>query len=141
MSMRKAERIIRDKNKRLPEQYKKVDTSINGDAEHLAEKHKDVEKKLYPLRIDSRTIIYVTKDKLTPEYAEKKRKSMNLERKVEKKGGTTQVEIDVEKLREMVHAGMSPNDIAKELGVSRTTMYSYIKKYDLRNGNRQRTLD
>lgn len=76
--MRKAERIIRDKHRRLPEQCKKVDTSVNGDAEHLAEKHKDVEKKLYPLRIDKRTIIYVTKDKLTLEYAEKKRKSMNL---------------------------------------------------------------
>lgn len=138
--MRKAERIIRDKHKRLPEQCKKVDTSVNGDAEHLVEKHKDVEKKLYPLRIDKRTIIYVTKDKLTPEYAEKKRKSMNLEKVRENRGGNAKADIDVEKLREMVHAGMSPNDIAKEFGVSRTTMYSYIKKYDLRNGNRQRTL-
>lgn len=107
----------------------------------IKDKHKEIEKKLYPLRIDQRTVIYVTKDKLTTEYAEKKRKSMNLERKAEKKGGTTQVEIDVEKLREMVHAGMSPNDIAKEFGVSRTTMYNYMKKYDLRNvEKRQRAL-
>lgn len=125
--MRKSERIARDKHKRLPEQYKKVDTSMNGDAKHLAEKHKEIEKRLYPLRIDSRTIIYVTKDKLTPEYAEEKRKSMNLKQSIEKKGGTTQVEIDVEKLRGMFHAGMSPNDIAREFGVSRTTMYNYIK--------------
>lgn len=139
--MRKAERIIRDKHKRLPEQCKKVDTFVNGDAELLAEKHKEIEKKLYPLRIDSRTIIYVTKDKLTPEYAEKKRKSINMRQGIEKKGGATKVEIDVEKLREMVHAGMSPNDIAKEFGVSRTTMYYYIKKYDLRNvEKRQRAL-
>lgn len=141
MSMRKAERILKDKHKRLPEQYKKVDTSVNGDAGLLSEKHKEIEKKLYPLRIDKRTIIYVTKDKLTPEYAEKKRKSMNLENVRENRGGNAKAEIDVDKLREMVHAGMSPNDIAKELGVSRTTMYSYIKKYDLRNGNRQRDLD
>lgn len=127
MSMRKAERIIRDKHKRLPEQCKKVDTSVNGDAGLLSEKHKEIEKKLYPLRIDKRTIIYVTKDKLTPEYAEKKRKSMNLEKVRENRGGNAKAEIDVEKLREMVHAGMSPNDIARELGVSRTTMYSYIK--------------
>lgn len=58
----------------------------------------------------------------------------------ENRGGNAKAEIDVDKLREMVHSGMSPNDIAKEFGVSRTTMYSYIKKYDLRNGNRQRTL-
>lgn len=142
MNIRKAERIIRDKHKRLPEQCKKVDTSVNGDAGLLAEKHKEIDKKLYPLRIDSRTIIYVTKDKLTPEYAEKNRKSMNPKQGIEKKGGTTQVEIDVDKLKEMVHAGMSPNDIAKEFGVSRTTMYNYINKYDLRNvEKRQRDLD
>lgn len=131
--MRKAERIIKDKHFRQPDKYKKVDTTINGDAKMLAEKQKQVEKKLYPLRIDQRTVIYVTKDKLTPEYAEKNRKSMNLKQSIEKKGGTTQVEIDVEKLRGMFHAGMSPNDIAMEFGVSRTTMYNYIKKYDLRN--------
>ena len=84
--MRKAERIIKDKHFRQPDKYKKVDTTINGDAEMLAEKQKQVEKKLYPLRIDQRTVIYVTKDKLTPEYAEKKRKIMNLEPKGERKG-------------------------------------------------------
>lgn len=76
--MRKAERILRDKHIRLPEQYKKIDNTVNGDAELLAEKHKEIEKNLYPLRIDNRTVIYVTKDKLTPEYAEKKRKNMNI---------------------------------------------------------------
>lgn len=85
--MRKAERIIRDKHKRLPEQCKKVDTSVNGDAELLAEKHKEIEKKLYPLRIDQRTVIYVTKDKLTTEYAEKKRESLKLGTIIEKKRG------------------------------------------------------
>ena len=89
--MRKAERIIKDKHFRQPDKYKKVDTTINGDAEMLAERQKQVEKKLYPLRIDQRTVIYVTKDKLTPEYAEKKRKSMKLDNTPEKKGGRSKM--------------------------------------------------
>ena len=138
--MRKAERIIKDKHFRQPDKYKKVDTTINGDAEMLAEKQKQVEKKLYPLRIDQRTVIYVTKDKLTPEYAEKKRKIMNLEPKGERKGGSTCADIDVEKLREMVHAGMASREIAGNFGVSRTTVDKYIKMYNLRNGNKQKNM-
>lgn len=46
--------------------------------------------KHFPLRIDCRTVIYVIKDKLTPEYAEKKRKLFNsisaIERRVEDTG-------------------------------------------------------
>lgn len=135
--MRKAERIIKDKHLRLPDKYKKVDTTVNGDAELLAKKHKEVEKKLYPLRIDQRTVIYVTKDKLTPEYAEKKRESLKLGTIIKKKGGATNVDIDVKKLREMVYEGMSLRDIACKLGVSRTTISKYIKKYDLRNVEKQ----
>lgn len=89
--MRKAERIIKDKAFRQPDKYKKVDTTINEDAEMLAERQKQVEKRLYPLRIDQRTVIYVTKDKMTPEYAEKKRKSMKLDNTPEKKGGRSKM--------------------------------------------------
>ena len=82
--MRKVDRL-KKLHAPIDDKYKKIDTTVNGDAELLAEKHKEIEKKLYPLRIDSRTIIYVTKDKLTPEYAEKKRKTLGLAPAVEVK--------------------------------------------------------
>lgn len=53
---------IRKRNKQaISDRYKKVDTTVNGDAERLVEEHKEIEKRLYPLRIDHRTVIYVTK--------------------------------------------------------------------------------
>ncbi|WP_302460898.1 hypothetical protein [Bacteroides clarus] len=33
--MRKADRIIRDRHSRIPDKYKKIDTTVNGDAEAL----------------------------------------------------------------------------------------------------------
>lgn len=50
--MRKADRIIRDRHSRIPDKYKKVDTTVNGDAESLAEQHKEVGKRLFPLRLN-----------------------------------------------------------------------------------------
>ena len=44
--MRKADRIIRDRHSRIPDKYKKIDTTVNGDAESLAEQHKEVERRL-----------------------------------------------------------------------------------------------
>lgn len=35
--MRKADRIIRDRHSRIPDKYKKIDTTVNGDVESLAE--------------------------------------------------------------------------------------------------------
>lgn len=42
--MRKSERIIRDRHSRIPDKYKKIDTTVNGDAEILVEQHKKAEK-------------------------------------------------------------------------------------------------
>ncbi len=50
--MRKADRIIRNRHSRIPDKYKKIDTTVNGNAEILAEQHKEVEKRLYPLRLN-----------------------------------------------------------------------------------------
>ena len=33
--MRKADRIIRDRHSRIPDKYKKIDTTVNGDEEAL----------------------------------------------------------------------------------------------------------
>nr|DAV63617.1 MAG TPA: hypothetical protein [Caudoviricetes sp.] len=59
--MRKAERIIRDRHSRIPDKHKKVDPTVNGDVENLAEQHKEVERRLFPLRLSKTTVIYVTK--------------------------------------------------------------------------------
>lgn len=37
-------------------------------------RQREKEKNLHPLRVSQTTVIYVTKDKCTPEYAEKYRK-------------------------------------------------------------------
>lgn len=94
--------------------------------------------RLFPLRLDQRTVIYVTKDKLTPEYAEKKRKQFGVVRPVEKKGGNTRVHVNVEDVRALVREGMLLKDIAKKLGVSKTTIDNYIRKYNLRNEDEKR---
>lgn len=45
--MRRADRIIRDRHSRIPDKYKKIDTTVNGDVESLAEQHKEVERRLF----------------------------------------------------------------------------------------------
>lgn len=90
------------------------------------------ETMLYPLRIDQRTVIYVTKDKLTPEYAERKRKQFRPASKNERKGGNPRAAVNVEEVRTLVRGGMLLKDIARRLGVSKTTIDNYIKKYNLR---------
>lgn len=50
--MRKVDRL-KKLHTPIDSKYKKIDTKVNGDAERLAEMHREVEKKLYPLRIDT----------------------------------------------------------------------------------------
>lgn len=76
--MRRADRIIRDRHSRIPDKYKKIDTTVNGDVESLAEQHKEVERRLFPLRLNKTTVIYVTKDKQNEAYAAKARKRMGI---------------------------------------------------------------
>ena len=129
---------IRKRNKQvISDRYKKVDTTVNADAERLVEEHREIEKRLYPLRIDQRTVIYVTKDKCTKEYAQKRRRQFGIEPSPERKGGNPSVHIEVEEVNKLVQEGMHLKDIARTLGVSRTTVSKYIQKYDLRrNGNK-----
>lgn len=59
--------------------YKKVDLTINGDKTSQAiAAQKKREKKLFPLRLNSKTVIYVTKDKQNSYYAEKARIKMGI---------------------------------------------------------------
>lgn len=130
--MRAVDKKLKLNKQALPDERKKVDTSVNGDAERLVEEHREVEKRLYPLRIDHRTVIYVTKEKCTKEYAQKRRRQFGIESAVERKGGNPRVLIEVEDVSKLVQEGMHLKDIARTLGVSRTTVSKYIQKYDLR---------
>ena len=94
--MRKVDRL-KKLHAPIDDKYKKIDTTVNGDAERLAEMHRETEKGKYPLRIDHRTVIYVTKDKCTPEYAAKKRNTLGLAPAVEVKGHASRL-VDMDKL-------------------------------------------
>lgn len=130
--MRATEKKLRDRHARLPEQYKKIDTTVNGDAEHLAEMHKGIEKKLYPLRIDLRTVIYVTKDRCNAKYAESFRQRRGIVPDNKSTVVKPRVKVNVEEVRTLVQSGIYLKDIAKRLGVSKTTIENYILMYDLR---------
>lgn len=47
---------------------KKIDLSENGNAKELSLKHREVERKLCPLRIDERTVLMVPREKCNEEY-------------------------------------------------------------------------
>ena len=59
--------------------YKKVDLSVNGDKTGQAvAAQKNREKKLFPLRLNSKTVIYVTKENHNTYYAERAKKKMGI---------------------------------------------------------------
>lgn len=59
-----------NKNIMPPTKERKADTTKNGnDLSGYIERQRKYEERLYPLRINQTTVIYVTKDKQTSEYA------------------------------------------------------------------------
>lgn len=60
-----------NKNIMPPTKERKADTTKNGnDLSEYIKYQKKREKRLYPLRINQTTVIYVTKEKQTSEYAD-----------------------------------------------------------------------
>lgn len=54
-----------------PTKERKADTTKNSNSlSEFIERQKEYEKQLYPLRITGTTVIYVTKEKQTKEYAD-----------------------------------------------------------------------
>lgn len=51
-----------------PDVGRKIDCSKNGDADRLVNEQLEKEKKLMPMRIDDKTVIYVTAEKNNEEY-------------------------------------------------------------------------
>ena len=121
--MRKAERIIRDKHTRIPDKYKKIDTTVNGNAESLAEEHKEVERQLFPLRLNN-----VTKDKQNETYAAKARKRMGIA-EPKKPFVDPLSEENITKLYK--EEKIPPRRMAEMLNVSVRTIYLRLAKYGL----------
>ena len=59
--------------------YRKVDLTVNGDKTSQAvAAQKNREKKLFPLRLNSKTVIYVKKENQNTCYAERAKKKMGI---------------------------------------------------------------
>jgi len=126
--MRRADRIIRDRHSRIPDKYKKIDTTVNGDVESLAEQHKEVERRLFPLRLNKTTAIYVTKDKQNEAYAAKSRKRMGIA-EPKKPFVDPLSEENITKLYK--EEKIPPRRMAEMLNVSVRTIYLRLAKYGL----------
>lgn len=126
--MRKAERIIRDRHSRIPDKYKKIDTTVNGNAEILAEQHKEVERNLFPLRLSKNTVIYVTKDKQNEAYAERARRRMGITEPKKPFVDPLSKE-NITKLYK--EDNIPPRKMAEMLNVSVRTVYLKLARYGL----------
>lgn len=65
-----------------PDAERKTDCSKNGDTDRLVNEQLEKEKKLMPMRIDDKTLIYVTAEKhneaYRQEWIKKYRKTINI---------------------------------------------------------------
>lgn len=77
--MRKVDRL-KKLHAPIDDKYKKIDTTVNGNAERLAEMHKEVERRLHPLRIDRSTVNYVPAEKCNEGYRRKWMKKAGMEK-------------------------------------------------------------
>lgn len=116
--------------------YSKIDTSKNGKyMEKHIEEHRKIEKKLFPMKINDKTTIYVTAQHNNEEY---KLKWMNAHGYLKKVkyistkplGGRTKKEFDENRVFEMLACGFSVSDISKEVNVSTTILYKFFREND-----------
>lgn len=126
--MRKTERELKRRKQALPKDKLKVDPTLNGDADLLVEQHKEVERKLFPLRLSKNTVIYVTKDKQNEAYAERARRRMDItEPKKPFVDPLSQENITMMYKED----GIAPRRMAEILNVSVRTVYLRLAKYGL----------
>lgn len=116
------------------ETRKKVDTTINGNAINHIKTQREKEKALFPLKINDKITILVTKEKCNDEYRLEWLSRNNIEKPVQKKP----LAIEEEKLRELLlEKGMTVNEVADELNFSAATVYKYAKLYNIKLLNRE----
>lgn len=111
----------------------KVDTTQNGDVSEIINRRKEIENKLYPLRINERIVILVPEHKRNEEYRQKWiAKNLEPQKIVCNSTGNTSV-IKEDELRKLVDQHwMDMNRISREIGCSKTSVYHAVKKYGLR---------
>lgn len=116
-------------------------TKNSEDLDDEIRKHMQRNQQLYPLRLNRTTVIYVTKNKCTPQYAEKARIRMNLTDK-KNSGATRNNEtslLDEKELRHLyITEGLTGKEIAERKNISRSSVYSYLKYYCIEREERKK---
>lgn len=134
--MRKAYNDLKKKHQALPPELKKADSSKNADnLEEVIQKHMQGQKRLYRLRINKTTVIYVTKKKCNEAYAEEYREKHGLASIIKPETGKQQSEkkklysVDHNEIIRLFHDGVSAQDIAMRLGCTKGTVKNHLKQY------------
>lgn len=122
----------------VPEHRKKIDISKNSDSlnvDAVTEAQRKKERKLVPLHIDARTVIYVTPEHNNEEYRLRWMQKYGYDLKGEKKvvkpnpiGGRDKMCFDKEKAKSMLLEAFSVKEISNEVNVSTTILYHFFSK-------------
>lgn len=121
----------------VPEHRKKIDISKNSDSlnvDAVTEAQRKKERKLVPLHIDARTVIYVTPEHNNEEYRlrwmQKYGYGVKLKEKITEPscGGRNKKSFNQDKAVEMLNDAFSVSDISKEVGVSTTILYNFFNR-------------
>ena len=115
---------------------------VHRDKPDLSENPKGLEKvissiqpkKLYPLRINAITLILVPEEKRNEEYAKKYLKRMNgeIDEKELRYNNSVARKINIEELKIALSKGDTVKQMARQFGVSTTSISNFIKKHNLK---------
>lgn len=76
----------RDKKHKGPAEERKPDITVNtGNLDEVITRQREREKELHPIRVSSTTVIYVTRNKATRQYAEQYKRDKLMRLKYESK--------------------------------------------------------
>lgn len=115
----------------MPEKCQKPDTAHNDDRlEEAIDKCMSSEKRLYPLRINKNTVLYVTRNKCNEKYRQEYLQRME-GTKPKAHPYTGGISIDKEALQAAISAGLTQTRLAKKFGVSTTTIRNKLKEHGL----------
>lgn len=125
-------------HKTASKENKKIDTSRNSDdldVTAVTKAQRKKERKLVPLHIDARTVIYVTPEHNNEEYRIQWMRKYGYDLKGEKKvvkpnpiGGRDKMCFDKEKAKSMLLEAFSVKEISNEVNVSTTILYHFFSK-------------
>lgn len=106
----------------------------NRDLDELIQEVMERDAKRIPLRINRQTVVLVAEPNFNEEYRRKKAKQLG-ETMVEKRGiaqlNKQRIDVEMDRLIQLHKAGFPATEIAKKLGVSKTTVYNRLKEAGL----------